>query len=317
VETAPVVSVIIPAYNAEKFVAEAIESSLQQTYPNTEVIVVDDGSTDDTPVVIRRHLPAIRYYRQANSGGCAVPRNTGIAHSSGALLCFLDADDVMLPDRVASQVDFLLRHPDVGLVFSDYRNFDESGPCPESHFETCPRLSSRLLGARELVLDDPRAHLTEENFGIAGSFLVRRKELNHAPGFEATLRACEDFHFYFRLARHTRVGLVNRIGMMRRLHQDNMSSDSARMLSEGIRSRALLRDGESDLVVRAGLERYIANCHAALAREQSDGGHYLRAVYEQCRALSSDRSRTRLREFAMGIARTGLMAVGARRDTAR
>lgn len=93
VQLAPLVSVIIPAYNAEKFIAETIESIIAQTYPNIEIIIVDDGSTDQTSRIVHGYQPRVRYYYQRNSGGSSIPRNTGIAHSLGDYLCFNDADD--------------------------------------------------------------------------------------------------------------------------------------------------------------------------------------------------------------------------------
>src|SRR5262245_29043481 len=95
----PLVSVIIPMFNAQAFIRETLDSILAQTYKNLEIIVVDDGSTDCSSQVVHNYKVPVFYYYQSNSGGCAVPRNTGIAHSSGELLCFVDADDILVPDR--------------------------------------------------------------------------------------------------------------------------------------------------------------------------------------------------------------------------
>jgi len=111
----PLVSVIIPAYNAEQFIAETLDHIIAQTYENIEIIVVNDGSSDGTAKIVRGYEPHVQFYEQKNSGGCAVPRNHGIHKSSGSLLCFIDADDLMTPDRIARQVDFLDSHPEVGI----------------------------------------------------------------------------------------------------------------------------------------------------------------------------------------------------------
>ena len=306
----PLVSVIIPAFNAQEFIGETLNSILAQTYQNLEVIVVDDGSTDRTAEVVRSYHPRVLCHYQANSGGCAVPRNAGIERSSGDYLCFVDADDVIVPDRIARQVDFMERHSSVGLVFCDYRNFNENGLYPRSHFQTCTLLSSQLREQRELTLENPCEILAQENFGSAGSLFIRRAVLKLEAGFEPTLRSCEDFHLYYRLARHSCVGVINEVGMMRRLHGDNMSGNSLTMLMEGIRSRIMLRDSERDLRIRAYLNRYIADCHASLAFCRANSGEYLEALLNDWQALYCHFCLSRVWTAGKGVVRTILMAVG-------
>ena len=309
----PLVSVIIPAFNAQELIDETLDSILAQTYKHLEVIVVDDGSTDQTSQVVLSYHPRVHYYYQRNSGGCAVPRNTGIERSSGEFLCFIDADDVMAPDRIAHQVDFMERHPSVGLAFCDYRNFNEEGSYPSSHFQTCPRLWPQLRERRELILDNPCELLAQENFGIAGSFFIRRNILKFESGFEPTLRSCEDFHFYYRLARHSHVGVINEVGMMRRLHGSNMSGNSSTMLSEGIRSRTLLRDSEPDQKIRAYLNEHIADYLASLARYNADHGQYQQALGKDWQALSCQFCWSRLWMTGGSMIRTILIAISLHR----
>ena len=308
--TNPLVSVIIPAFNAQELIDETLDSILAQTYKHLEVIVVDDGSTDQTSQVVRSYHPRVLYHYQSNSGGCAVPRNTGIEHSSGEFLCFIDADDVMVPDRIACSVDFMDRNPSIGLVFCDYRNFNEKGPYPNSHFQTCPHLWPQLREKRELVLDHPCELLAHENFGIAGSFFIRRNILKFEPGFEPTLKSCEDFHFYYRLARHSSVGVINEVGMMRRLHGSNMSGNSSTMLSEGVRSRTMLRDSEPDQRIRAYLNEHIADYLASLARYYADHGQYQQALGKDWQALSCHFFWPRIWTTCRSMARTILIAIG-------
>jgi len=106
----PLVSVIIPAYNATAFLGETLDSVLAQTYPNLEIIVVDDGSTDDTPDLLGSYGDRIRVLRQANSGQ-ATARNHGAREAHGELLAFLDSDDLWDPDKIARQVELLDRFP--------------------------------------------------------------------------------------------------------------------------------------------------------------------------------------------------------------
>jgi glycosyltransferase involved in cell wall biosynthesis len=310
VYTKPLVSVIIPAFNAKDLIAETLDSILAQPYGNLEIIVVDDGSTDKTAQVVQGYGSRVRYYYQINSGGCAVPRNTGIEHCTGEYLCFMDADDLMVPNRISCQVDFMERHPQVGLVFCDYRNFNEDGLYSETHFQTCPRLWPQLRDRKELVLENACSYLAEENFGIAGSFMLRKSLLALEAGFEPTLKSCEDFHFYFRLARHTPAGIINKVGLMRRLHGNNMSGNLVKMLSEGIRSRTRLRDSERDSMIRERLNGYIADCLGSLARYYADHGQYVHALKKDVEALLCNFCWPQVRANCKNITRTIMMAAG-------
>lgn len=305
------VSIIIPAFNAQDFIAETLDSVLAQTYPNIEVIVVDDGSTDQTAQIVQSYGTQVQYFYQPNSGGCAVPRNTGIKRSSGEFLCFHDADDIMLQGRISSQVDFMQRNPHLGLVFCDYRNFSlQKGEFPQSHFQTCPRLWHLLRDKTELVIENPCLHLVHENFGCAGSLIVRRFIFEYEAGFNPDLEASEDFYFYFRQARHFRVGVVNKVGMLRRLHTQNMTSNLLKMLSCQIQTRTLLRDSEEDPEVRRCLSRFIINCKSSLARFHADRGFFWEALQCDLQSLSKPFFWPETGLCCRSILRTILMAMG-------
>jgi glycosyltransferase involved in cell wall biosynthesis len=120
------VSVVMPTYNRAYIIARAIESILGQTYPFVEVIVADDGSTDDTKEVVARYDDRVRYVRQSNAGVSAA-RNLGLRHAGGEFVGFLDSDDTWLPWKVEAQVSILRRYPEIGMVWSDMRAVDERG----------------------------------------------------------------------------------------------------------------------------------------------------------------------------------------------
>ncbi len=122
----PLVSVIIPTYNYAGYLPRAIGSCLDQTYRNLEVIVVDDGSTDNTATVASEFGNRIVYVRQENQGVSAA-RNTGLGRAKGEYIAFLDADDVLLKDCIASTVAVLLGHPDIGIVFTDTLHLEPDG----------------------------------------------------------------------------------------------------------------------------------------------------------------------------------------------
>ena len=137
--SAPWVSVVIPAFNAERTLGPAIESAFAQTYPKVEIIVVDDGSTDGTPAVLERYGDRIRGVRQKNQGEGAA-RNCGIEKAQGSLIAFLDADDLWDAAKLSAQVAVLTSSPEIGLVFAVARMMDGAGnPLPGAVPAELPR----------------------------------------------------------------------------------------------------------------------------------------------------------------------------------
>jgi glycosyltransferase involved in cell wall biosynthesis len=266
----PRVSVIIPAYNAEAFIAETLDSVLAQTYPNLEVVVCDDGSVDGTRRVVEGYAPHVRYVYSANSGAPARPRNVGTRASTGELLAFIDADDRMAPGRIAAQVDFLSRHPEVGLVFSDYEEFGPDKSTERGHFETCPLLREILKQAPRadlgLVLDPATATelLLTENFG-SSSPTVRRRVVEKVGGYDESLPSSEDFEFQFRVASSCSIGILPVIHWHKRQHALNMSAHAERTLSRKIEVRQRILATETIGSRRRKLKRRIAEWHAELA----------------------------------------------------
>lgn len=121
----PRVSVVIPTYNRQKLLLDAIDSVLAQKYKDFEVIVVDDGSTDDTEERLRSYLGRVRYIKQKNQG-VAAARNAGIRHAKGEYLCFLDSDDIWLPEKLSTQIAFADEHPQYGLIATEIQGIDEN-----------------------------------------------------------------------------------------------------------------------------------------------------------------------------------------------
>jgi len=119
----PLVSVILPTYNAMAFLAQAVESVLTQDYSQMELLVIDDGSTDGTADHAALQDPRIRVLRQKNAGPAAA-RNLGLAHAQGELVAFIDADDFWLPGKLRTQVAYLLAHPDVHIVFGGFTRWE-------------------------------------------------------------------------------------------------------------------------------------------------------------------------------------------------
>lgn len=245
----PLVTVIVPAYNAARYIEETLESIIQQTYQAIEIIVVDDGSSDNTGDIIKSYNSGVHYLYQENSGSCASPRNNGLSHAKGQFVTFFDADDIMIPDKIERQVKDLQLHPDATMSICNYRNFigaDKSN----DHFASCPKLSDLFAktsdGCIWLEPEACRSILIDENFGSACSPLFRTASVRLLGGFDETLKACEDFHLNYRMAQTGPVVVNRHIGFERRLHDLNMSGDQVRMLKNFIQSRLSLQQSESD-----------------------------------------------------------------------
>ncbi|HZZ83172.1 MAG TPA: glycosyltransferase [Anaeromyxobacteraceae bacterium] len=188
--SSPTVSVIMPAYDAAEFMGEAVRSALRQTFADLEVVIVDDGSTDDTAALAERlgaEDSRVRLVRKEN-GGPSSARNAGIAAARGELVCFLDADDVFLPDKLERQLAFLRLFPACDLVYSDFYVGDD-------------RLTPVALWSRS-----PPDLPMQELFAYCCWFapfspLLRAGLLARVGPFDEELRTSEDWDFWLRASR--------------------------------------------------------------------------------------------------------------------
>lgn len=219
-KTQILVSVIIPTYNYSRFLADAIESALSQTYSPIEVVVVDDGSTDDTATLVEtRFSERVRYLFQSNQGLSAA-RNTGIREAGGDFVVFLDADDRLAPSMVEDSLGALATLGEsFAIVANLARLIDEKG-------ET-------LADRRAFPEEDVEIHqidlLVMSRFGA--NLLARRDAVISAGGFDVSLKACEDRDLWIRVAAHHRIiRLGKRLSQIRR-HGANMSSNGVRQAS--------------------------------------------------------------------------------------
>jgi glycosyltransferase involved in cell wall biosynthesis/SAM-dependent methyltransferase len=213
--SAPSVSIVITTYNHAQFLPEAIESALGQIVRPAEVIVVDDGSTDDPSSVVSRY-PDVRFIRQPNQG-LAAARNTGWQAAHGRYVVFLDADDRLLPEALASNLRRFKERPECAFVYGGYDYIDADGR----------HLSSP---APNLVGEDAyEAFLKENCVSMHATVMYRRHCLEQVGGFDARLPCCEDYELYLRLARRYPVAAgKERIAEYRR-HTSNMSLNFPQM----------------------------------------------------------------------------------------
>jgi glycosyltransferase involved in cell wall biosynthesis len=201
----PLVSVIIPVYNGAKFIKEAIESIFKQNYDPMEIIVIDDGSTDDTSSIVQS-FQDIRYIRQDNLG-CAAARNNGITESTGELLAFLDADDYWADNKLNIQVRCLLKHPHIGYTLGKQRNFLESGTDRPSWLR------------KELLL--------EEHTGFLPTLVIHRRIFDMVGLFNTNFRISSDVEWFSRLADASISRMVvPEVVLYRRIHGSNLGYEN-------------------------------------------------------------------------------------------
>jgi glycosyltransferase involved in cell wall biosynthesis len=286
----PRVSVIIPAYNAEHFICETVDSVLGQTYANLELIVVDDGSTDRTRELLLSYGNRLRYLYQENSGSCSKPRNEGVKIASGELIAFIDADDIMAPDRITKEVALFSRHRDLGLVFTNYRDFEAGKTAEQGHFEACPQLSALLgrMPGDELGMVLESEHSTEllltENFG-SSSPMVRRAVLDAVGGYDQVYTPSDDVEFTYRVSSAYKIGLIPSVGWDKREHPTNMSANIPRVLKAKILTRRRMLQLEREPRRRRKLERRLAIMHFDLAYYYT-GEHNALAFRHALRSLA-------------------------------
>ena len=215
------VAVVIPTYNHSPFLADAIASVERQTVPAAEIIVVDDGSSDHPDDIVAQ-FPGVRFIRQDNEG-LAAARNTGLAAACSNKVVFLDADDLLAPDAIASGLACFRRHPDAGFVYGAHRFVNTKGiPISEVKFEE--------------VGPDPFASFLKSNcICMHATVLYDRERIVACGGFNKTLRRCEDYDLYLRLSLRHPVACHPTLVADYRWHGANMSADFMGMLKWALR----------------------------------------------------------------------------------
>jgi len=198
------VSVIIPTYNDAAYICQAVNSALDQTYSDVEVIVVDDGSTDDTASKLTSYDGRIRYIYQHNQGASAA-RNRGLQVATGEYICFLDADDRYCANNISCKVAFLEQHPEYAWCYSDWAWVDEMGSTVMLGHE--PHISLARLKVSGHVLP-----LALQGYRLGTNvFMFRRALVEQLGGFDVSLQVLEDYDYYLRASARSPIGFVDAI----------------------------------------------------------------------------------------------------------
>ena len=215
----PLVSIIIPVYNSSAYLEDALRSALEQDYENKEIIVVDDGSTDSTPAILKSFEAKITILTQIHAGPGAA-RNRALKHARGTYIAFLDADDFWVPGKLRLQIEYLEPRPEVGVVYSKWLLWQANA---EGHF-SLPSLTP--LHKRPAIVPQDSGwiytNLLFECRLLTSTVVLRRSVMEQVGMFNEELLRGQDYDYWLRLSRITQIHKLDRELVLYRIHGDNI-----------------------------------------------------------------------------------------------
>jgi glycosyltransferase involved in cell wall biosynthesis len=230
----PLVSVVMPAFNAERYIAESVDSVLSQTFQDFEIIIVDDGSTDKTIEIVGKYGSRVKVISQENSGPSRA-RNTGIMSAAGRYIAFLDSDDLWTEDKLEVQVGFMESNPRIDMVVADMMMFQEDATIFDSYFD-----SIRIKGFYDTLISEQRelqdafSMLLQCNFIPTGTVLLRKECLEKSGLFDEKISTVEDLDLWIRISIFSKIGVIPKVLKKKRSHMENISKDIPRARSSYI-----------------------------------------------------------------------------------
>jgi glycosyltransferase involved in cell wall biosynthesis len=290
--TDDLVSVVIPCFNASRYIAAAIRSVQEQHWKPLEIIVVDDGSTDGSAELVASAFPEVRLIRQANQGAAAA-RNHGVRQASGTWIAFLDADDIWLPGKLAAQADKLLADPGARVVYTAWQVWAGESPSPDA-----AELQALLAGADEASRWEGPSGWIYPDLLLdcalwTSTVMAHRSVFDEVGVFDTSLRIGEDYDLWLRVSRITRILRVNRPFALYRAHPASITRTAPLENYRSIVvSRALARWGyghePAGTAVRARVRRALAHSWSDFAASNLAAGHFDRARHGALMALRTD-----------------------------
>ena len=218
--TVPKVSVIMPAHNAANTIQEAIASVLEQDYPNKELIIIDDGSTDATRQIVSDHQPAVMLLTQTNQGAGAA-RNLGITRSQGEYIAFIDADDIWLPGKLSHQVQHLQSMPQVDMVYTRWLVWSPPEPPTHPAPTTAIAPASGAASGADIVPEHSGwlyNRLLFTSLLLTSTVVMRRSLVDRVGLFSADLKRGQDYDYWLRASRLTPIDQIDQPYVLYRRH---------------------------------------------------------------------------------------------------
>lgn len=275
--SAPAVSVIIPCYNAERYIGATIASVLAQDQPGMEIIVVDDGSSDGSVALVRSSFPEVRVEQQANAG-VAAARNTGLALARGEWVAFVDADDVWLPGKLAAQFAQMRALPGCRMSYTAWQVWPSAEPLPDSamlaQLAAVADDSARWSGASGWIYPQ----LLLDCVVWTSTVLAERSLFEETGGFDTGLRIGEDYDLWLRASRLTPILRVARPYALYRMHPASITRS---MPTDNYRARVIgralqqwgLHSPDGRVADRAAVRQMLAKSWSDFAGAHLQGGN--------------------------------------------
>jgi glycosyltransferase involved in cell wall biosynthesis len=269
----PLVSVIIPNYNYAAYLSTAIDSVFAQTWQQIEIIVVDDGSKDNSEDVLRAYGNQIRWVKQKNQG-VSIARNRGVQEAKGELIAFLDADDIWLPAKLESQMTRWLADSELGLLHCGLVEFDEH----DSALRSCLNGMEGWVAKEMLLLDRPVI------VGASSTAVIPRNLFVELGGFDTRLSTSADWDLVYRIACRRRLGFVPEVLVKYRMHGSNMHNNVQAMEHDMLIAyqKAFALANAEDQQIRS---LCYGNFHRMLAGSYFHAGKYRQFVRHALRSI--------------------------------
>lgn len=269
------VSVVVPTYNRADLILQTLQSVLAQTFTDYEIIVIDDGSTDNTAEILRELIETgkIQYVWQENQGESAA-RNQGLRLARGEYIAFLDSDDLWLPQKLEAQVSYLDAHPEIGLAQSCFSKFDHA--------------TGKDLGTRNSAWFSGRIYpeilMHWSDLMATDAILIRAEALERVGGFDENLRRAEDLDLWRRISRYYPFAAMSETLTKVRVHSDSVSANKTKA-SESFRvylEKAFADDPSLSIEFR---KKALARMYAYMAYNQigNASGNQIQSVRQDAR----------------------------------
>ena len=278
----PLVSIIIPSYNSRAWVCQAIDSALTQTYPRCEIIAVDDGSTDGTgELLVERYANRIKYVYKPN-GGLSSARNAGLTYAAGQYIQFLDADDLILPGKVATHVAFLETHPEFGVVYCHSLYFADDKP-DQTH---------DWWGRSLYRSGDVFASMIYTGYILSHMPLARRECIDAVDPFDESLTSCEDWDLWLRVA-HAGARFCYLPGQplsLYRVREDSMSAKHVNHGWNGLRvlDKVVTYVQDPEEQQELGLRRAQGHWRFRYGKALAENGQLRQGLWQMARGILAD-----------------------------
>jgi len=282
----PLVSVVVPVYNDEKTIEETLASILSQDYKNLEIIVINDGSTDGTSAILSHYNDKVKIIYQANAGS-AVARTQGIKSAHGKYIAFIDADDLWVSWKISTQVDFLERHQDIGMVYNKWIELHDDADC----------LPKSAQDANELFAIDKEksgwlyTRLLMECIVHTSSVLILKKICDEVGGFDPILRRGQDYDYWLRVSQITQIVKLNNVLSAYWIHSSSITKKAPQTNFEAIvLIKALqqfgLQDQDGTAISSQIMNKRLARCWENFCWQTYKSGQFTKSFSSAVKVLN-------------------------------